>query len=114
MNRLSPVQGTVLFFFLAPVTVAGIVPWLITGWRFQDAFLGIDALRFAGVALIVAGLDVVVDSFARFAVLGRGTPAPAYPTGRLVMSGAYRHVRNPMYVAVLSAIAGQALLFAND
>jgi protein-S-isoprenylcysteine O-methyltransferase Ste14 len=46
----------------------------------------------------------------RFAVEGRGTPSPTAPTERLVVSGAYRHVRNPMYVAVASVIGGQALL----
>jgi protein-S-isoprenylcysteine O-methyltransferase Ste14 len=46
----------------------------------------------------------------RFAVDGRGTPAPAAPTEHLVVTGVYRHVRNPMYLAVTGAILGQALL----
>ena len=41
---------------------------------------------------------------------GVGTPAPVAPTERLVVGGLYRHVRNPMYVAVTSVIIGQALL----
>ena len=41
---------------------------------------------------------------------GRGTPAPVAPTERLVIGGAYRYVRNPMYVAVLAAIFGQGLV----
>ena len=44
---------------------------------------------------------------------GIGTPAPAFPTRHLVISGMYRHVRNPMYIAVVAAIFGQALLFGN-
>ena len=43
-------------------------------------------------------------------VEGGGTPAPVAPTDRLVVGGLYRHVRNPMYVAVGATIAGQALL----
>lgn len=39
-----------------------------------------------------------------------GTPAPAAPTERLVADGLHRYVRNPMYLAVLSAVLGQALL----
>jgi protein-S-isoprenylcysteine O-methyltransferase Ste14 len=58
-------------------------------------------------------LSVLLDSFARFALVGRGTPAPIAPTERLVISGLYRHVRNPMYLAVLSIIFGQALLFGS-
>ncbi|MDQ3792223.1 MAG: isoprenylcysteine carboxyl methyltransferase, partial [Actinomycetota bacterium] len=39
-----------------------------------------------------------------------GTPAPVAAPERLVVGGVYRYVRNPMYVAVLTAIVGQALL----
>ncbi len=56
----------------------------------------------------VAGL---VECFGRFALKGHGTPAPIAPPENLVVSGLYRHVRNPMYVAVVCAIVGQALLF---
>lgn len=112
--RLTPVQGTILFFFLAPGTVAGLIPWAITAWTFEPAFLGSDATRFVGAALIFAALDVAIDSFARFAVTGKGTPSPTNPTETLVVAGFYRHVRNPMYVAVLTAILGQAVLFGSD
>ncbi len=67
----------------------------------------------AGAILVMAGLAVLLHSFARFAFEGAGTPAPIAPTERLVVGGAYRYVRNPMYVAVLSIIIGQALLFAD-
>jgi protein-S-isoprenylcysteine O-methyltransferase Ste14 len=63
-----------------------------------------------GGLLIAAGLVVVLEAFARFAVEGLGTPAPVAPTERLVVGGAYRYVRNPMYLAVGALIAGQALL----
>lgn len=110
--RLTPVQGSLLFFFLAPGAVAGLIPWAVFGWTFSEPFLGTDATRFFGAALILAALDIILDSFARFALLGQGTPAPTHPTRHLVITGFYRHVRNPMYVAVLSAIVGQALVFA--
>ncbi|EMY32306.1 hypothetical protein D477_020823, partial [Arthrobacter crystallopoietes BAB-32] len=66
--------------------------------------------RAAGAALLLAGSAVVIECFARFALQGRGTPAPIAPTRYLVVSGSYRHVRNPMYVALQAVIAGQALL----
>jgi protein-S-isoprenylcysteine O-methyltransferase Ste14 len=56
---------------------------------------------------------VLVHAFVAFAWHGRGTPAPAAPTERLVVEGAYRHVRNPMYVAVLAVVLGQVLLFGS-
>jgi len=56
---------------------------------------------------------VLLESFARFALEGLGTPAPVFPTRRLIATGLYRYVRNPMYVAVLSLIVGQGLLLGN-
>jgi protein-S-isoprenylcysteine O-methyltransferase Ste14 len=67
-------------------------------------------VRWLGGALILLGAAILLDSFARFALQGGGTPAPIYPTTTLVISGAYRCVRNPMYLAVASLIAGQGLL----
>ena len=74
---------------------------------------GIVLLRILGVLLIAAGLPVLVDSFTRFAVQGLGTPAPIFPTRHLVVSGLYRYVRNPMYLAVVSLILGQGLFFGD-
>jgi protein-S-isoprenylcysteine O-methyltransferase Ste14 len=107
------VLGSALFLILAPGTVAGLVPWWISRWQMKPAFFGLSLLRIAGVVLILAGLPVLLDSFARFAIQGLGTPAPVFPTKHLVVTGWYRYVRNPMYVAVLSIIVGQALLLGN-
>nr|WP_321576619.1 isoprenylcysteine carboxylmethyltransferase family protein [Bradyrhizobium barranii] len=76
-------------------------------------FLGVELTRFVGAALILAGLAGLVDSFARFALQGLGTPAPIAPTQHLVVTGLYRYVRNPIYVAVAAVIFGQALLFGD-
>ncbi len=89
------------------------MPWWISGWRLQSAFLGLQFLRFVGGILITLGTAGLLDSFRRFAVEGLGTPAPVFPTRHLVVSGLYRYVRNPMYLAVVSVIVGQALLFGN-
>jgi len=112
--RLTPVQGSILFFVLAPGTVAGLLPFLISSWTFEAPLLWTDATRFVGAALIFAACDIIMDSFARFAVIGKGTPAPTNPTRSLVISGYYRHVRNPMYVAVACAILGQGILFGSE
>ena len=108
-----PLAGSLAFFVVAPGTVAGWVPYWLTGWRMQAPLLGISVLRVIGGILIVLGLASLVDSFARFALVGRGTPAPVAPPTRLVVSGPYRHVRNPMYVAVLAVTIGQGLLLGS-
>jgi protein-S-isoprenylcysteine O-methyltransferase Ste14 len=111
-GRGAAVLGSLIFLVVAPGTVAGLIPWWITRWRVQAPLLGWTG-RIVGGLLVAAGVSVLLDSFARFALVGRGTPAPIAPTERLVVSGLYRHVRNPMYLAVLSIIFGQALLFGS-
>src|SRR5690349_24273409 len=89
--------------------MAGLVPWLITGWDGSPA--GVDALDVLGALAGLGGLAMVVACFVRFVREGRGTPAPVAPTEELVVGGLYRYVRNPMYVGVGLAIAGQCLAF---
>lgn len=113
MSRALAVLGSLGFLVVAPGTLAGLVPWALTGWREQPPFLGWPVVRAVGAALLVTGLAGLLDTFARFALQGRGTPAPVAPPERLVSSGPYRYVRNPMYLAVLAVVAGQALLLAS-
>ena len=100
-------SGAGLFFAVAPGIVAGLVPWWLTGW---EAGTTRPPLQVLGALLLVAGAVVLVEAFVRFVVEGLGTPAPVAPTQRLVVGGLYRHVRNPMYLAVGATIVGQALL----
>jgi protein-S-isoprenylcysteine O-methyltransferase Ste14 len=60
--------------------------------------------------MIATGALALLHSFARFVSEGVGTPAPVAPTERLVVGGLYRYVRNPMYLAVIAAIVGQAVI----
>jgi len=113
MRRFWASLGSTLFFFVAPGTVAGLVPWWITKWHLGPPFLDLSSIRWAGVGLIIAGLVPLVGSFARFAWQGLGTPAPIAPPTRLVVSGPYRYVRNPMYVALVVILLGEALLFGD-
>src|SRR6202166_1992502 len=113
MRRTAAVIGSALFFAVAPSSVAGLVPWWITHWEFRPPFFDLEATRAVGILLIVAGLPGLVDSFARFALQGLGTPAPLAPTQNLVVTGLYRYVRNPIYVALVAVILGQAVLFGD-
>jgi len=112
-DRIAPIVGSVIFLFVAPGVVAGLIPYWISGWRLEPPLGGIEPVRWVGVVLLLLGAVLLAETFARFALVGRGTPAPVYPTETLVVTGSYRFVRNPMYVAVVSLILGQALLFGN-
>jgi protein-S-isoprenylcysteine O-methyltransferase Ste14 len=101
--------GSLLFLVVAPGVMAGLVPWLVTGYE-SDAS---TVAQIAGSLLVLAGVAVLVHAFVRFVVEGLGTPAPVAPTRHLVVGGAYRYVRNPMYLAVGAAILGQALIFGD-
>ncbi len=105
--RTRAALGSVVFLFAAPGVAAGLVPWLLTGWESSDPPL---VLKLAGLVLIAGGLAMLLPAFARFVFEGIGTPAPVAPPEKLVVGGLYRHVRNPMYVAVTAIIIGQALL----
>ena len=98
-------------FFGGPTIVAGLVPWLLTRWEADEQLL---ALRILGIGLLVLGAALVLETTARFAWQGRGTPAPWAPPERFVARGSYRVVRNPMYVGVLALILGQALLLGRE
>jgi protein-S-isoprenylcysteine O-methyltransferase Ste14 len=96
-----------LFTVLVPGTVAVYVPLFLLshdsptfGWR-----------SIAAAVLLCVGVSIYLWCVWDFAWFGRGTPAPIDPPQRLVVRGPYRYCRNPMYIGVLTVIAGWALLF---
>src|SRR6266581_9554627 len=110
MKRTSAIVVSAIFAIIAPGTVAGLVPWWISRWKLQPPFLHFYGFRVTGIILILASLPVLLDSFARFALQGIGTPALLLPTRHLVVTGLYRYIRNPMYVAVVGLIPRLTLL----
>lgn len=112
-RKLTAVLGSAAFLVIAPGLFGVLIPWAMTGWHLNEPMFGLEPTRWLGGVLTLLGGGILLDSFARFALEGRGTPAPIYPTATLVVSGAYRYVRNPMYLAVISLIAGQGLLFGS-
>ncbi len=95
-GRVGSLLGSFVFFLIAPGTVAGWVPYALSHWRFQPALLGVPGGRVVGGVAAAVGVAMLIECVLRFAIEGRGTPAPIVPTERLGGSGLYRHVRNPM------------------
>jgi protein-S-isoprenylcysteine O-methyltransferase Ste14 len=107
MSRSTAAVGSVMFFVAAPGVVAGLLPWWLTHWHARRGYE--LPLRIAGATLLLCGLVTLAIAFVDFVTHGIGTPAPVAPTRHLVITGPYRYVRNPMYLAVLAAIIGQGL-----
>jgi protein-S-isoprenylcysteine O-methyltransferase Ste14 len=112
-SLLWPTIGTLLFVLCVPGTVVVYVPYALCRWHVGAPFLGVAATRWLGVALILCALPVFFDFVLRFVREGQGTPVPVAPTVQLVVGGTFRYVRNPGYVAVVSLLVGQALLFGS-
>ena len=88
--------------------------WLVPSWIGLDPSLEFPSttpLRWLGVIPLAIGAIIAVFCFVHFVARGRGTPAPFDAPRRLVITGPYRYVRNPMYVGTGLFIAGCAILF---
>ena len=99
---------TLLFALTFVATSLVLVPrWILGASRVvrEGPLMGL------GIALIALGAALMLWCWGEFAARGRGTPAPFDPPRRLVVRGPYRHVRNPMYVAALLVILGQAAIY---
>ena len=93
-----------------PVLADVVVPaWLVS---LPGGRIDIGAARFLGLPLVMAGCWLLLDSvFVRFAHEGRGTLAPMDPPRFVVRGGAYRVVRNPMYLVNIAIVIGSGILF---
>jgi protein-S-isoprenylcysteine O-methyltransferase Ste14 len=111
MTRSRAAVGSFVFALGQPGVVGGLVPyWITSGWVGSGPPL---ALQVAGAALVAVGVGVLAHTVIQFAVEGLGTPFPAAPTQNLVIGGLYRYVRNPMYLAVIAIILGQAAILGS-
>jgi protein-S-isoprenylcysteine O-methyltransferase Ste14 len=98
------------FWTLAlPGTFGFVLPWTVFGL----GAVAIDAANprhLAGLVCMAAGTVLLLACIVEFARRGRGTLSPVDPPTQLVVSGLYRHVRNPMYLSVTLIVLGEVLL----
>jgi protein-S-isoprenylcysteine O-methyltransferase Ste14 len=99
---------SLLFLMIAPGMVAGYIPLALLR---QGAKIETGILASLAFPLWLLGGIILLWSFWNFLAQGRGTPAPIEPPKKLVATGFYRYVRNPMYVGVLAANLGHFLWF---
>ena len=110
MRRSAAVITSAAWFVVTGGVGAVLVPWWLTGWRLRHPLPYWSVAEAVGILLIVAGLIPAVHVFVQFVRAG-GTPMPGAMTGRLVVTGFNRHVRNPIYLAAMTIFVGEALLF---
>jgi protein-S-isoprenylcysteine O-methyltransferase Ste14 len=101
---------TLVFSILVPGTVTVIIPWLLLRGE-GSLILPISSVWMVGLLPLLLGVGLYVWCAGAFTFIGRGTPAPIDAPRVFVTQGAYRWVRNPMYVAVLLVVIGEAILF---
>ena len=102
---------SVFFTFLLPGTVTVLIPYWLISSRGAGVLSSHRPLRYLGFPLIVVGAAGLLWSIWEFFSEGRGTLAPIDPPKHLVVRGLYKYVRNPMYVAVLTTLIGEAIFF---
>jgi protein-S-isoprenylcysteine O-methyltransferase Ste14 len=100
---------TLIFTVLVPGTVAFVIPWQIVGRSISSVPLS-SSVSLLGCLPLLMGLALYFWCAGAFTFIGRGTPAPIDAPVFLVRSGPYRWVRNPMYLAVLAMVVGQAMV----
>src|SRR3989475_8925085 len=101
---------TLIFSILVPGTVAGVVPWLLLQGS-GGPVLQLPSIWMVGFLPLLLGVGLYFWCAGAFTFIGKGTPAPIDAPKFLVREGPYQWVRNPMYLAVLSTILGEAILF---
>jgi protein-S-isoprenylcysteine O-methyltransferase Ste14 len=93
-------------------TFGCLLPYLLGEWHFHQPLPYWAVAQAAGGLLICAGLVPLVQAFTEF-IKADGTPVPVASPPRLVVSGFYRYVRNPIYVGFIAIMSGEALLFGS-
>jgi protein-S-isoprenylcysteine O-methyltransferase Ste14 len=99
----------VVFTVVVPGTGGVYLPW----WILTRGGRSPAPVAWPATALIAAGVLLYLSCLRLFAVVGRGTPGPWDPPRRLVAVGPYRWVRNPIYLAAMLVVLGEAWLFGS-
>lgn len=106
MNALK----TLLWSVFVPGNLTTVVPFLILS-NFENYSFELSYFRYVGLVPILFGALLYFWCAWNFTFDGEGTPAPFDAPKKVVVKGAYRFVRNPMYVAAVSILLGETIFF---
>jgi protein-S-isoprenylcysteine O-methyltransferase Ste14 len=111
-QTLSLLLRNLFYAIVQPGLVVVFIPWFLLHYGdYEPVSLPLSFWRYAGLAVFCLGAVVLLDCILRFALQGGGTLSPIDPTKKLVTAGFYRYSRNPMYLAVIAMLAGEAIFF---
>jgi len=91
--------------FLLPITVLILIPLMIE----RNILIKHLITFFIGLILMIIGLSILIITISTFIRIGKGTLAPWNPTKKLITSGLYGYVRNPMITGVLITLFGETI-----
>jgi protein-S-isoprenylcysteine O-methyltransferase Ste14 len=104
---------------MLPIVVAGFIPLLVLigtddlPVSLYSGSLVVGLASVGGIALVVGGLVLLLETNRLFVRIGKGTLAPWAPPNHLVVAGPYRYTRNPMILGVLTIILGESMVFSS-
>lgn len=107
-NVVVLVLRSAFWALVAPGTVLVWGPLAIL--NATEARFHLGAGRWAGLALMAVGVAGLLWCIWDFARVGQGTLSPTDAPRFVVRGGLYRYVRNPMYLSVLTVLAGEVVL----
>ena len=113
MDRAWALLKTTLF---AASFIAFFVIYLPWTWAIRGrtaSYEGLGSFRLLALVPLLAGSYIALYCVFAFAWTGIGTPAPFDPPRRLVISGFYRYVRNPMYIGASLVVIGETALWGS-
>jgi protein-S-isoprenylcysteine O-methyltransferase Ste14 len=98
-----------LWAAVLPGVTVFFIPWRFFGVS-SSAVEPTNPMHLTGLVFVAGGASLLAACIWEFARRGRGTLSPLDPPRRLVISGLYRFVRNPMYVGGALALIGANLI----
>lgn len=115
-GRCGPTQCTPVVLFLKNLAFTVLFTGAFVGWLPLRVFerhpswpASLEPSHWAALALGAAGLVGYLHCQWLFMRKGQGTPFLLDPPRKLVQRGAYRWVRNPMYLSVLAIIGAEGV-----
>ncbi len=104
-----------LYVFIGPFTVLYIIPQFLLDLE-TDSLLhgfGINTIALVGRAFMLSGALLAIWCGLVMKIAGKGTPFVTSPPTSVLQKGIYSYSRNPMMLAIILTLFGEALNFGS-